>query len=396
MPLIPEQAAPTPVGDRPAQESAPHHARRVLLVTARFAPYIGGTETHTYEMARRLVALGHDITVLTTDPSGRLPSEESIDRVRVVRVSAWPANRDYYFAPAIVPIIANGHWDIVHCQGYHTLVAPLAMLTAWRKQIPYLVSFHSGGYSAGVRNAARLGQWLLLRPLLARARRLIAVSQFEAALFQRRLRFAAGHITIVPNGSELPLGARATHDSEHPMIVSVGRLEQYKGHHRVIAALPGLAQHYPGIRLRIIGKGPYEAALRQLAAELGVAERVEIAAIASDDRQGMARTLAQATLVTLLSEYESQGIAPMEALALGRPVLVTTGTALRELVERGLARGVAPSSTTEEIVAAMVEQLQRPLIPARVTLPTWDTGAATLSALYQTILPHPQRNTCES
>ncbi len=44
---------------------------RILLVTARYLPNVGGTEIHTYEVARRLVAAGHDVTVLTTDLSGQ-------------------------------------------------------------------------------------------------------------------------------------------------------------------------------------------------------------------------------------------------------------------------------------------------------------------------------------
>lgn len=383
------EATPPPIHDAAA---SPEDARRVLLVTARYFPFIGGTETHTYEMARRLVALGHAVTVLTTDPGGTLPTEECIEGVRILRVRAWPANRDYYFAPALARVIAAGGWDVVHCQGYHTLVAPLAMLTAWSRRIPYLVSFHSGGYSTGLRNAARRGQALFLRPLLARARHLIAVSRFEAELFEQRLSFAAERIVVIPNGSDLPVEVQAIRDEAHPLILSIGRLEQYKGHHRVIAALPRVAEEFPGVRLRIVGSGPYEADLRRLAETAGVSDRVEIGAIAPGARQEMARTLAQASVVAILSDYESQGIAALEAIALGRPVVVLSGTALRELVERGLARGIAPASTTAEVAAAIVEQLRQPFLPVTSDLPTWDSGAAALAALYRAIPSRARRD----
>ena len=105
-------------------------APRLLLVSARYFPYTGGVETHVYEVAHRLVRAGVAVTVLTTDPSGHLPASEQVAGVQIRRVRAWPANKDYYFAPGIYHTIVGGSWDVIHCQGYHTLVAPLAMLAA--------------------------------------------------------------------------------------------------------------------------------------------------------------------------------------------------------------------------------------------------------------------------
>src|SRR5438552_13435202 len=105
---------------------------RVLMVAARYFPIIGGVETHVYEVARRLARASVEVTVLTTDLSGQLPTVEESEGVQIRRVRAWPKNKDYYLAPGIYRIITQGRWDLVHCQGYHTMVAPLAMLAAWR------------------------------------------------------------------------------------------------------------------------------------------------------------------------------------------------------------------------------------------------------------------------
>src|SRR5438270_1075286 len=103
---------------------------RVLMVAARYFPYVGGVETHVYEVGRRLARAGIEITVLTTDLSGQLPVAEELEGVQIRRVRAWPNNKDYYFAPGIYRFILQRQWDIVHCQGYHNLVAPLTMLAA--------------------------------------------------------------------------------------------------------------------------------------------------------------------------------------------------------------------------------------------------------------------------
>ncbi len=360
---------------------------RLLLATARYLPSAGGTEIHTYEVAKRAVAAGYEVTVLTTDRSGRLGAVEECDGVRILRVRAWPRHGDYYFAPGVYRAIVRGHWDLVHCQGYHTLLAPLVMLAACRARIPYVLTFHSGGHSSRLRNALRGVQRALLRPLLARARRLIGVSKFEADFFRERLRLPTERFVVIPNGSYLPAPSSGTPSgASGTLIISVGRLERYKGHHRVIAALPWLLRHYPDAHLRIIGAGPYEPDLQRIARDLGVSDRVEIRAIPANDREGMATVLNDAALVILLSDYESQGMAVMEALALGRPVLVANNSGLRELAEQGFARATLPDSTPQEVAMAMEEQLSRPLIPGAVAFPTWEACAAALLALYQTII----------
>lgn len=361
---------------------------RVLMVAASYFPYTGGVETHTGEVGRRLARAGVEVTVLTTDLSGQLPETEEMDGVQIRRVRAWPSNRDYYFAPGIYRFILQGQWDIVHCQGYHNFVAPLTMLAAQKASIPYVVSFHSGGDTSRFRKTFRGVQQTALRPLLARARRLICPSRWEADFFRKRLHLPEQQFVVIPNGaSHLPVGTDSTQrksDADGILIVSVGRLEQYKGHQRVIAALPKVREEVPDVRLRIVGRGPYESSLRKVAQKLGVTEYVEIQAVPPGDMYGMASLLARANLVTLLSEHEAQGIAVLEALALHRPVLVAGTSALQEFADRGMARAIPLKSTPEEVAKAVVGQLRQPLIPVNVELPTWDTCTSSLLALYQT------------
>ena len=362
-------------------------ALRVLFVTPRYAPYTGGVEMHVAQVARRVVARGAQATVLTTDVSGALPRAEQIDGVTIRRVRAYPAQRDYYFAPELQRVIAQGAWDIVHVQSYHTLVAPLAMWAAWRARLPYVLTFHGGGHSSRLRHTLRGVQQWTLRPLLARAVRLIAVAQFEVELYSRRLRLPQQRFVVIPNGADLTSVIPASLPAPAgTLIASVGRLERYKGHHRVIAALPGVLAQRPDARLWIAGSGPYEPELRQLAAQLGVTDRVEIEAVPPSDRTMMREALARTALVVLLSEYETHPIAVLEALSLQRPVLVARTSGLAELADRGWARAVPLDSTPDQIAAAMLEQLRRPLRPDDLQLPTWDECASELLILYQAIV----------
>lgn len=247
----------------------------ILMVAARCYPFMGGIETHIHEVGPRLVARGHHIDVLTTDPSGELPVEEDVRGMRVRRVPAWPKKLDLYWAPAVYSAIRRGGWDVVHFQGYNTFVAPTGLLAAVRNRLPFVLTFHSGGHSSRLRNAVRRPQRALLRPLVSKADRLIGVSQFEADFFSEQMGIPKERFSIVPNGAAMPQASRGVEPDPY-LIVSSGRLERYKGHHRVIEAMPELIRRVPAARLRVVGKGPYEDELHKLVNRLGLQSHVTI------------------------------------------------------------------------------------------------------------------------
>lgn len=367
---------------------------RVLMVAPLYTSSPrGGIAMHIYQVGPRLVRAGVDVTILATDLSGKLPVAEESEGMHILRVRAWPVTKDYLFAPRIFHVITHGDWDLVHCQGYNSLIPPIAMLAARSVKIPYILSLHSAGDVSRFRKSVRGLQRMVLRPLLSRAEKLIAVSEFEAASFRKLLRLPAEQFAIISNGAghlpQVPRAVEATADgaNKSSLILSIGRLVRYKGHQRVIAALPKVLEQVPDAQLRIVGVGPYQVTLQKIATKLGVAERVEIgeAPVSPDDRNGMASLFARAKLVTLLSEHEGQGIAVLEALTFKRPVLVAGTSALQEFADRGLARAVPLESTSEEVAAAIVEQLRQPLIPSHIELPTWDDCAANIFTLYQTV-----------
>jgi glycogen synthase len=359
--------------------------KRLLYVTPRFAPLMGGVETHVEQIARRMAGAGLNIHVLTTNPGG-LPAEEVRDGVHIQRVGYWPRQGDLYFAPEMGQVIRRGGWDLVHLQSYHTLVAPMAMLAARRAGIPYLVTFHGGGHSSRMRTAIRRLQHRLLKPLLSQAERLVAVAQFEIPYFSSRLGISPDKFVLIPNGADLPAVPSVDGTVKNgTVIASIGRLERYKGHHRILAAMPHILHRRPDARLWVAGTGPYEGELRRQAERLGMTERVEIRAVPMAERQQMARELSQVDLVVLLSEYETHPIGVLEALSLGRPVLVADTTGLGELSRKGWARAVPLNSSPQQVAQAALAQMEQPLLPKKLDLFTWDDCASGLLALYRSI-----------
>ena len=361
----------------------------ILHVSARYSPFVGGIETHIREVGTRMVERGHAVTVLTTDPKGVLPPVEGDRGMNIIRVKAWPTDRDYYFAPAVYSEIERGRYDIIHVQGYSTFVAPIAMLSALRHNLPYVLTFHSGGHSSGLRNAIRGIQRWVLAPIAAQANHLIGVSEFEADFFSRTMRIDRSKFSVIPNGAELPKPSDPLPAREPHLVLSIGRLEKYKGHHRAIEAFPRVLSRFPDARLRIIGSGPYEPELRALINSLGLHRIVTIESIPSAERQRLTDLLYSAGLVVLLSEYEAHPVSVMEAVSVGRPVLVADTSGLHELAVKGLCNAIPLTTPSVGVAAAIVAHLVTDTdshSPVGVNVINWDDCTAQLLMVYEAVL----------
>ena len=160
---------------------------RVLFVTPRYFPHMGGIENHVYQVARRLAYAGAEVTVLATDPGGKLPTNERPSRCqRTAFVRSWPAKRDYYFASTgISSVIAPGRL------GYRSL--PILSYTCcsnghvfrFTNEDPIRSHIPRWRTLSRLRNALRGLQIGMLRPLIARAERFGRYSEVRNRVLRR-------------------------------------------------------------------------------------------------------------------------------------------------------------------------------------------------------------------
>ncbi|MFI7354761.1 glycosyltransferase [Streptomyces avidinii] len=152
--------------------------------------------------------------------------------------------------------------------------------------------------------------------------------------------------------AELPLPADFPADG--PLAVCVGRICLQKGQDILLRAWPELLATVPGARLALVGDGPDTERLRRTAPP-----RVLFAGAATDIRPW----LRAADLVVLPSRWEGMALAPLEAMACGRPVLVSDVSGARESLPPGQGRLclVPPEDPT-----ALAEALGRLLAEPRL------------------------------
>lgn len=198
--------------------------------------------------------------------------------------------------------------------GYRLLV------TVW-ETIPFRSTFRTSR-AAGNRKLV-LAETDLFLPTTERARRCLLL---EGAAPER--------IQVVQPGIDVErfaMPAAPPAGAEH-VIVSPGRLVWEKGHYDVIRALTSLPS---SARLVIVGAGPEEARLLRYAADLGLAERVEIRRVAYSEMPSIYASASCVVLASLpIPSWEEQfGLVLAEAMAAAVPILASASGAIPEVLQ---------------------------------------------------------------
>jgi glycosyltransferase involved in cell wall biosynthesis len=118
------------------------------------------------------------------------------------------------------------------------------------------------------------------------------------------------------------------------VLISVGRLAAEKNMSVLLQAAALAAMDHPKLRVVIVGDGPDREKLEDLAAELGIADRVEFPGRLPFDR--IPALLKAADLFGFASVTETQGMVTMEALAAGLPVAAVEAAGTRDVITDGI------------------------------------------------------------
>jgi glycosyltransferase involved in cell wall biosynthesis len=195
-------------------------------------------------------------------------------------------------------------------------------------------------------------------------------------------------VAVVPNSVPLPAVAPAA-AMQPQRILYLGRLEAAKGVFELLAAASQLAPRFPSLRLVFGGEGD-EGALRRRAAELGLAERIELPGwLGQEERDA---ELAKAEVFCLPSHAEGLPMAMLEAMAAGKAVVATAVGGIPEALHDG-DNGLLVPPRDEGALAGALAQLMgdtalrdRLAVRARATIEqhySTEVVCGQLSALYR-------------
>jgi glycosyltransferase involved in cell wall biosynthesis len=353
---------------------------RILQVCQRYYPDLGGLEEHVRSISERL-AQDHDVTVATTDSSGKMPKKTELNGVEVLRFKSWAPGEAYFLSFSLRQyLIKNSKcFDIVHTHGYSTFTSVFAASAKNENKLVFTPHYHGKGHTR-FRALLHKPYKRLGKRVFDAADKIICVSNYERGMIFEDFKAYQEKTVMIPNGVNLsefsPLEKKSRDDR---LVLYVGRLEKYKGVQYLIEVLPHIDSE---IRLKIIGKGPYRDKLILLTKRLRLENRVTF--LHDLSRAELLREYAGAGLCALLSEHEAFGLSVAESLCAGTPVVVADTSALTEWIDEQNCFGVKFPITLSDLAATLSSVIGKEVKNPKVR--DWDEIASMTSNLYEICL----------
>jgi phosphatidylinositol alpha-1,6-mannosyltransferase len=205
--------------------------------------------------------------------------------------------------------------------------------------------------------AARRAKALMRRRALLGAKRVFAVSSFTCERVIE-LGVPRARVSVVPNGVEEKTSKTNGHRSGgESVLLTVSRLVPRKGQDTVLRAMPRVLERVPDALYRIVGTGPELGRLQELSRKLRLDRHVEFHGQVSDSERE--RLLNDCDVFVLASrqtrtDFEGFGIAVLEAMQKGKPVVVTRAGGVPEVVEHERTGLVVDPDDSDAVAGAVI------------------------------------------
>ena len=200
------------------------------------------------------------------------------------------------------------------------------------------------------------------RALCALATEVIAISRAVA----RRFAWAPTKVRLIPNGIDLgrftprppsaSLRAALGVPPSAPIVASVGRFVEVKGYRYLLEAAAQVARARAGVHWILVGDGELRGELEAHARSLGLAPQVHF----TGWRDDIPDVLALCDVFVLPSLREAFGRVLVEAMAMGRPVVATTGGGVPDVVVDGETGLLVDPAASAPLAAAVQTLLENP------------------------------------
>ncbi|MFJ8634584.1 glycosyltransferase family 4 protein [Streptomyces sp. NPDC093568] len=338
--------------------------RSVAVVAPYYPPKIGGVEQYAARVAAA-VAASDDLrpVVITTRLDGGLRTTVTTeDGIPVVRLGVWLKLSNTPLSP-LWPLqlrrwLRRTRAEVVNVHAPVPGLGDLAVAVAGRR--PTVLTYHAGSMHKGEADSGTADRLIglyeraVLPRVFARARRLVAVSPVSLA-------DGHPHTVRISPGVDTDRFTPGEPASRRPRtIVYVGRMDRssaWKGVDVLVRAFARLAREVPDARLRLVGDGDALPGLRALAAELGVADRLQTPGGLSGEALTDAVRTAAVLALPSLGEAESFGMALVEAMACATPVVGSDVGGIPHVVDEGETGLLVPPGDPDALAAACAKLL---------------------------------------
>lgn len=321
---------------------------RILQISS--ARHFGGGERHFVDLTNGLSGRGHDLFIAAIPDSPILTELQPSVLQRFFELS--PLNPlNFAKVNALRRFVREHAIQIVHAHMARDY--PLAALAVGADRAARLI----------ITRHVLFPMSKLHRITRRRAARLIAVSQAVASVVRDQAIFYNGQINVVPNGIDLAkFGTRGVdHSSARLHVAMLGELTPNKGQIEFIRAVEIVAAEIDNVDFIIAGRdnstdGEYGRELKKLIETSRFRDRIQLI----ESRIDVAQFLAGIDLFVSASRSEAFGLALVEAMAAGVPVVATATAGACEIISDGQTGHLVPMADVNAMAAAISHVLKSP------------------------------------
>jgi glycosyltransferase involved in cell wall biosynthesis len=294
-------------------------------------PLGGGAEVHLHEIFKRVVALGHSVTLYCSSFPGSAELEE-VDGLRIIREGG--RNLFNFYVP-------RRYRSQFRKEGFDVVVDDI-------NKIPFYTPRFVDRPLAGILHHL-FGKAIFLEAPAIPASYVYLAEKIAATVYRKTpmavvsestrqeligLGFPAENIVIVHGAVNTTLYAPSPDGTKGRYLIGhVGRLKKYKSVDHLLRAFQIVLKEIPDARLTIVGDGDFRSDLERHARQLSVADRVEFTGYLSQTEK--VRHLNRMTIAVDCSAKEGWGLTVVEVNACGVPVVASDVPGLRDSVLDG-------------------------------------------------------------
>jgi L-malate glycosyltransferase len=345
---------------------------KICMYTSEFPPDVGGISTYVYNLSKRLVERGHEVTVITRGTWKETYCEE-IEKIYVYRVKFFPSFPSPFkihqlFINKLLKYLNFG-FDIIHLHGTLVPVKPI-----FDSSLPVIFTSHGASkkkleYMEAktlhffIVKLLRKNLFKLEQEIVEKSDIITAVSNSSADDLRTYHKFKK-QITIVHNGVDTSFFIPSEKKSNLKSILYTGRFEIFKGLYDLIESSRIVCKKYPDTKFVLIGSGTIFDNLKKQVNKFKLEDNFIFTGFLSKSQ--IIEYYQNATVFVLPSYREGFPTSLMEAMSCGVPSIATNVEGNFELIQNGENGLLVPLKNPEKLAESIVYLLENEELRSKI------------------------------
>jgi glycosyltransferase involved in cell wall biosynthesis len=370
------------------------------MVTREFPPESGGIGYYVYNLSKKLLERGNEVTVLTRGSANRT-TKDVVDGIDVFKVSFFPVYPFHVWVHgAFLNIVLKSLEPTLTLVHLHTPLPPpiktsLPIITTVHTCMKFDARYHEilDPYSLAEKVQSMVASPPIESKILSISKSITAVS-FSIVKELKRYGLDSDKITVVGNGvDEKIFSPLRNRKCTERYVLYTGVLRARKGLFDLIECARHVCKARPDTKFLISGSGPFFFRLEEKVRRMGLQKHVVF--LGHVTRKRLVQTYQNATVHVVPSHYEGLPTVLLEAMSCGIPVIATDVGGNNEVISSGVNGFLVPPKSPEELAKVVLALLDDTILrdrigrAARRTIEehyTWDRIADKILKCYENIL----------